>query len=165
MKQTIYTLLEGLSISYEKIDHPPVYTSEQARQLIPPRPAASAKNLFLKDKKGRNHYLLVFEDSKTLRFEHLAEQIGSSRLSLASLERLERHLGVDPGAVSLLALMNDRDQKVRLLVDRDLWEKEALQCHPLDNTATLVISMGDIRRFLHFTGHSPRLVIIPSRET
>ena len=161
MNKSIYSILDDLSIQYEKIEHAPVYTSEQARQLVPHQGAASAKNLFLKDKKGKNHYLLVFDDQKILEINKLADQIGSSRLSLASVERLKNHLGVDPGAVSLLALINDPDQKVQLLFDQDVWDKESLQCHPLKNTETLVIAMSDIKRFLEHVGHKPGLVEIP----
>ncbi|NIV14807.1 MAG: prolyl-tRNA synthetase associated domain-containing protein [Aliifodinibius sp.] len=160
MSEEIFALLDQLSIDYERVDHVPVYTSEQARRLVPQQNAASAKNLFLKDKKGKNHFLLVFDDQKKIDFEHLAEQIDSSRLSLASPRRLKTHLGIDPGAVSLLALMNDRENEVGLLFDRELWDEEYLQCHPLVNTATLVISMADVKRFLDAVKHQPILVDI-----
>lgn len=160
MKNDIYSLLDDLSIQYKRIDHVPVYTSDQARLLIPEQPAATAKNLFLKNKKGKNHYLLVFDDRKTLDMKTLANQIGSSRLSLASPERLKAHLNVEPGAVSLLALINDPDNKVQLLLDRDIWEEAFLQCHPLVNTTTLILALADVKRFLQRVGHIPKLVDI-----
>lgn len=158
MLDNLLTLLEELSIQSKHIDHAPVYTSEQARALVPRQQAASAKNLFLKDKKGKNHYLLVFDDRKKIDFDQLAAQIGSSRLSLASPARLNEHLGVEPGAVSLLALINDPSYKVQLLIDREVWNQQSLQCHPLINTATLVIAMPDVKRFLDRVGHAPLLV-------
>ena len=160
MTKNIYSLLDELSIKYVRVDHVPVFTSDQARGLIPIKKAASAKNLFLRDKKGRNHFLLVYDDRNKIDFEQLANQIGSSRLSLASPQRLKAHLGVDPGAVSLLALVNDPDFKVQLLFDRELWDKKFLQCHPLVNTATLVISMLDLKRFLNEIEHEVLLVDI-----
>jgi len=160
MAEDIYAVLEKLSISFERIDHVPVYTSKQARALIPHQQAASAKNLFLRDKKGKNHFLLVFDDQKKVDFDQLASQINSTRLALASPERLLKHLGVDPGAVSLLALVNDTGHKVKLLMDRELWEEEYLQVHPLVNTITLVIAMPDIKRFLESLTHHPQLVDI-----
>jgi Ala-tRNA(Pro) deacylase len=160
MTNNIYSLLDDLSIEYQRIDHLPVYTSEQARSLIPEQPAASAKNLFLKNKKGREHFLIVFDDQKKMDMKQLANQIGSSRLSLASPERLQEHLGVDPGAVSLLALVNDPDKKVQLLFDQDLWNEGFLQCHPLVNTTTLILSMADVKRFLDRVGHITKLVEI-----
>ena len=161
MINQIYSLLDDLSIEYQRIDHPPVYTSEQARALVPKQTAASAKNLFLKDKKGREHFLIVFDDQKSIDMKRLAGQIGTTRLSLASPERLQEHLGVDPGAVSLLALVNDPDNRVQLLFDRDLWEEGFLQCHPLVNTTTLVLAMEDVKRFLDRVGHTAELVKIP----
>jgi Ala-tRNA(Pro) deacylase len=160
MNKKIYTILDDLSIEYKRIDHVPVYTSSQARELIPEQPAASAKNLFLKNKKGKAHFLVVFDDRKTLDMKLLASQIGSSRLSLASPERLQKYLGVDPGAVSLLALVNDPENNVQLVVDRDIWDEAFLQCHPLVNTATLLIAMADVKRFLQGVGHEAELVDI-----
>lgn len=160
MVKDIFSILADLSIQYQRINHVPVYTSEQARALVPKTDAASAKNLFLKDKKGKNHYLLVFDDLKMVDFDRLSGQVGSTRLSLASPRRLDAFLGVDPGAVSLLALVNDPDQKVQLLMDHDLWNEEFLQVHPLVNTATLVVAMEDIKRFLQAVGHEVCLVEI-----
>ena len=158
MAKNIYTLLDELSIHYDRVDHVPVFTSDQARALIPKQPAASAKNLFLRDKKGKNHFLLVFDDQKTLDFGQLASQVGLSRLSLASPARLKALLGVEPGAVSLLALINDHAHKVQLLFDRELWDEDFLQCHPLVNTSTLIIAMLDIKRFIEEVGHEAFLV-------
>jgi len=161
MNTKLISILSALSIPYEKIKHPPVYTSEQARRLVPKQSASSAKNLFLKDKKSRNFYLLVFDDQKKLNIKELSKQIGSTRLSLASPEQLDQLLEVEPGAVSLLALVNDPDQVVQLLFDRELWETNSLQCHPLVNTETLVIPMQAVRRFLEHVGHKVRLVDLP----
>jgi len=83
-------------------------------------------------------------------------------LSLASPERLEKHLGVTPGAVSLMAIVNDREGKVEVLIDRDIWEAGALQAHPLVNTATLVIPMEGIKTFLSATNHTARIIHIPA---
>ena len=150
--------LEQLSIKYEYHEHLAVFTSEQARRLIPPLAGASAKNLFLRDRKGRRHFLLTLPDSKTLDIKSLAVSLGLSGLSLASPERLLKYLGITPGAVSLMALVNDPEGKVEVLVDKDLWQADYLQCHPLVNTATLVISIQDIRKFIAATVHAIKLV-------
>lgn len=152
--------LEQLSIKYEYHGHVAVFTSEQARRLIPPLAGASAKNLFLRDRKGRRHFLLSLPDSKTLDLRSLAVSLGISGLSLASPERLLKYLGITPGAVSLLALVNDPETRVEVLVDKDLWQADYLQCHPLINTATLVISLEDIKRFITETGHKAQIVTI-----
>ena len=154
--------LQKLSIPYEHQEHVAVYTSEQARRLIPPLPGVSAKNLFLRDKKGNRHFLLTFVDSKSLNIKQLAAILGINNLSLASPERLMRFLGVEPGAVSLLALVNDKLCKTEVLIDEDIWHSEKLQCHPLVNTATLVVTLADIKKFLKATDHAIKLVKIPS---
>ena len=158
MVHDIYHTLDALSIAYERIEHPAVYTSEQARSLVPHRPARAAKNLFLRDKKGKRHILLVVEDHKIVQFKDIEQQTGLSHLSMGSPERLMRCLGVTPGAVSLLALINDQEGKVEVLVDRELWEGESIQAHPLVNTATVVMSIKDMTRFIEHTGHTIQFV-------
>jgi Ala-tRNA(Pro) deacylase len=157
---TLLQFLASLSIGYELHAHVAVFTSEQAQRLITRLPGAPAKNLFLRDSKGRRHFLLVFDHAKALDLRALAGQVGASRLSLASPERLKDRLGIEPGAVSLMALVNDAAHQVEVLIDEDIWQADALQCHPLVNTATLVISLEDVKKFLEATGHAVRLVRI-----
>ena len=158
MTADIISILESLSIQYEWIDHPAVYTSEEARELVPHRPAKAAKNLFLRDKKGKRHFLLVVDDHKSVHFKEIEHQTGVSHLSMGSPERLLRHLGVTPGAVSLLALDNDPDAKVEVFIDRELWDGDHIQAHPLVNTATVVMTIVDMERFIAHTGHSIQFV-------
>ena len=158
MSIDIYNTLSDLSIAYERIDHPAVYTSEEARRLVPHHPAKTAKNLFLRDKKGKRHILLVVEDHKTVQFKSIEQETGLSHLSMGSPERLMRYLGVKPGAVSPLALANDPQGQVELLVDRELWKGQAIQVHPLVNTATLILSIADMERFINYTNHRVQFV-------
>jgi Ala-tRNA(Pro) deacylase len=151
--QSLIETLEKLSISYEQIEHPPVYTSEQARQFVPANQGAPAKNLFLRDKKGKRHFLVMLNDNKELDLIALAHQTGSTRLSLASPDRLHRYLGIEPGAVSPLALINDTEHQVELWIDQDLWQVDSIQCHPLVNTATWILTPTDLASFLRQTGH------------
>jgi Ala-tRNA(Pro) deacylase len=88
----------------------------------------------------------------------LAQLVGVSKLSLASSERLAEYLQIDPGSVSILALVNDREHRVELLVEREVWQSAALQAHPLVNTVTLVIPKSGLERFLAQTGHMPRVI-------
>jgi Ala-tRNA(Pro) deacylase len=154
--------LDQLTIPFEYHSHVAVYTSGQARRLIPPLAGVSAKNLFLRDKKGIRHFLLTFMDTKTLNIKALAASLGINNLSLASPERLMRILGVEPGAVSLMALFIDKNCNTEVLIDEEIWQSDKLQCHPLINTATLVISLPDIKKFLKATGHTAKLVKITS---
>jgi Ala-tRNA(Pro) deacylase len=158
MQTTIFDILENLSIPFERVHHPAVYTSEQARRLVPKNPAKAPKNLFLRDKKGRNFFLLAVEEHKTVRFDDLEKQTGLKRLSLASENSLQRILGITPGAVSLLALINDTQGQVTVLIDRELWQGNRIQAHPLVNTETLILSIKDMEKFIAFSGHAIQFV-------
>ena len=126
-----YQFLADHNIEYERHDHPAVYTVEEAERLVPPLPGAKSKNLFLRDKKGVRHFLVVVPAQKRVNIKALPEVLGSSRLSFGSARRLEKLLGVQPGAVTLLAIFNDPDRKVEVFIDRALWESEAFHFHPL----------------------------------
>ncbi|MFQ5799996.1 MAG: prolyl-tRNA synthetase associated domain-containing protein [Bacteroidota bacterium] len=159
----IYRFLSEHNIEYERHDHPPVLTCEEADRLVPDLPAVKTKNLFLRDRKGRRHFLVVVGYEKVVDLKGLSPVLGVSKLSLASPERLRRYLGVDPGAVTILGVVNDLDKEVEVLVDEDLWGSKAFRCHPLINTSTLVISRENMERFLSITGHKVRVLDIPGR--
>ena len=159
----IYRFLAEHRISYDRYDHPAVFTCEQADRLAPPMPAAKTKNLLLRDKKGLRHFLVVVGYDKTVDLKALASLLEVGRLALASPERLKKHLGVDPGSVTILSVVNDPENNVEVIVDAPLWEEEALRCHPLVNTATLVISKPDVERIFQITGHSVTVIDIPAK--
>ena len=159
----IYALLDSHGIPYRRYDHVAVFTCDEADKAMPPTGAAHTKNLFLRDKKGHRHWLLVTVCEKAVDLRRVAERIGADKLSLGSPERLEKHLGVTPGSVTLLALANDPRHDVALLIDEDVWRAETVQAHPLINTATLVITQADLRRFLGVTGHEPTVIPVESR--
>lgn len=157
----IYQFLDDNDIEYERCDHPPVYTVEDVHRLVPPLPAAKTKNLFICDNKGKRHFLVVVGGDKRVDLKALPGLLGSTRLRFASPDRLKKHLGVDPGSVSLLAVLNDRDRKVEVVLDSDLWSAQAFQFHPLVNTSTLVVSRNAVRRFLKGTGHAAKILDVP----
>ena len=152
-------------IAYERCDHPAVYTVEEAARLVPPLPGAKTKNLFLRDKPGRRHFLVCVPAAKQVDIKALSEEIGANRLSFGSADRLKQHLGVEPGAVTLLAVFNDPAQAVDLIVDEDLWQADAFQFHPLVNTATLVLSREAVARVVELTGHRLHLVKVPGKNS
>lgn len=160
----IYQFLAEHGIKYERYDHPPVFTVEEAKRLVPSLPAARTKNLFLRDRKGQRHFLVVVGHEKAVGLKALASLLGVSKLGFASPARLQRYLGVEPGAVSILGVMNDLNREVEIVVDRELWEAEALACHPLVNTSTLVISQAGLVRFLEATGHQVQVLDVPGRR-
>lgn len=141
-------------------DHPPVFTCEEELRHVPESGAARTKNLFMRDKRGRRHLLLVTLCSKSVRITDFAETAAADRLSFASPERLMKYLGVEPGAVTLLGLMNDAEHAVEVYIDADVWTAPSVHAHPLRNDATLVLSHEDVARFLDATGHRPRIVAV-----
>lgn len=159
----VYRFLERHGIDYERHDHPAVFTCEEATRLVPELPAARTKNLFLRDKKGRRHFLVAVGYEKTVDLKGLSMLLGAGPLSLASPARLERHLGVAPGAVSILGLVNDAEGDVEVVVDAELWRADAFGCHPLVNTSTLVLRRADLERLITLTGHRLRVLDVPAR--
>ena len=163
-KDSLLSFLESLGVSVECFEHPAVFTTEEAREHLQGVPGRATKNLFLRDEKGKRHFLLAVEDQKQVDLKGLSKVLELKALSLASPERLETHLGVKPGAVTLLALLNDEGGKVELLLDNDLADADALQCHPLVNTATLVVPTSELIRVLKKSGHEARLLNVPTRN-
>ena len=159
-------LMEFLSkhgIHLVRHEHPPVMTVEESLRLVPKFPGAKTKNLFLRDKKGRRHFLVTVPHDKAVDIDAVAEIIGVNGLGFGSEERLVRYLGIRPGSVSLLALANDEARAVEFVIDKALWEAEAVHAHPLVNTATMVIPHADLERFLAATGHEARVIDVPAK--
>lgn len=146
----IYQILEDLGISYQKYDHPPVYTVEDAEKYDRGN-APHSKNLFLRNKKGNKHFLVILEASKRLNLKQLESLLEEVNLSFASSERLLKYLGVTPGSVSPFGLIHDTDNTVKVIVDKDLLEYENQSFHPNVNTSTLVIKTPDFLKFLQWT--------------
>jgi Ala-tRNA(Pro) deacylase len=145
--------LRDLGIAFERHEHPPVATVEQAAEHWAGIDAAHCKNLFLRNQKGDRHYLLILEHSKKADLRAVANQIGDGKLSFGSPERLLKHLGLTPGSVSPFGLIHDSSHSVRVVVDRDLQGAARLSFHPNINTATLVVSKDDFVRFLAACGN------------
>jgi len=141
------------NFDYERLEHPPVYTCAEAEQHRPQREAVSTKNLFLCDKKARRFFLVVTACEKTMDLKHLAEQINVPKLRFGSEENLERLLGVKPGAVTMMGLINDSERQVELWLDDEIWQADLFQSHPLVNTATLLLSKASLERFFEISGH------------
>ncbi|MBS1988694.1 prolyl-tRNA synthetase associated domain-containing protein [Candidatus Dependentiae bacterium] len=159
----IYAFLKDNNIAYERFDHPAVFTCEEAKELCPPMPGCSIKNLFLYDSRSGQHFLVVISEDKRIDLKKLKDLLNVSKLSFGSEERLKEYLGVEPGSVTILGLMNDTGHAVRVIFDQQIWG-QPLQSHPLINTATLVIQPQDVEAFLKATGHSYEVIDIQSRE-
>lgn len=162
-RDRLLALLDDLDIEYVRADHPPVYTCEEARRESPHLPGAETKNLFVCDGKGRRHFLLGVRPETRVDLRALGASLGAGGLRFASGARLQRHLKLEAGSVTLLGVVNDPEGVVEVVVDEDLWREDALQCHPLVNTSTLVIPREGLERLLTVTGHTPRVMAVPAR--
>lgn len=154
----LFAKLEWLGIATDTIRHAPVYTVEEAKALRGELAGGHTKNLFLRNKKGRMWLLTCLED-REIDLKALDARLESGRLSFGSAERLIKHLGVNPGAVTPFAAINDREGAVQVVLDKAMLEKyEILNFHPLDNAMTTAIAPGDLVRFLDATGHVPQVL-------
>lgn len=156
-------LLDQLGLEYERHVHAPVFTCDEAEAAIPASDAVQTKNLFLRDKRGRRHLLLVTTCAKAVDVKRFAETADADHLSFGSPDRLMRCLGVEPGSVTVFGLVNDPAHGVELYVDRDVWTIPRWRCHPLVNTETIVLERTGLERFLERTGHTPRIVEVQTR--
>ena len=161
----IYEFLDEHGILYKRYDHEAVYTCEQADALDIPEAGARTKNLFLRDRKGRRHFLVTVGAETSVDIKALEGVLGAKGLSFASAERLKKYLGLSPGSVTILGVINDEEHAVEVVVDKRLWSVDSMLCHPLINTSTLVIERDDIKRFLDCTGHEVCIIEVPSRNT
>ena len=158
----VYAVLDALGITYERHEHPAVFTSEEAALHWGPIQGTQCKNLFLRNKKGDRHYLVVLEISKRADLKEIVKLVGDDRLSFGSPERLMAELGLTPGSVSPFGLINDPDGSVRVLIDQDLRGAERLIFHPNINTASVVVSWSDFERFLATRTNNVRVVALPT---
>ena len=139
-----YDLLDSLGISYARCDHPAADTMEACLAVDEVLGASMCKNLFLCNRQQTVFYLLLMPGDKPFKTKELSQQIGSARLSFAGAEHMEKYLDITPGSVSVLGLMNDKDNAVKLLVDEDLLKGEYVGCHPCINTSSLKIRTEDL---------------------
>jgi Ala-tRNA(Pro) deacylase len=146
--QEVYRVLDALGIQYQAYEHPAVFTAEDAAAHWTPIPATPVKNLFLRNKKGDRHYLVILDIAKAADLRQLVKVVGDDRLSFGSPERLMAQLGVTPGSVSPFGLIHDGSAGVQVIVDEALRGAERLLFHPNINTASVTISAGDLERFL-----------------
>jgi Ala-tRNA(Pro) deacylase len=156
-EQELLNFLNANQFAFQRIEHPAVFTCAEADLHHSDITAISTKNLFLCDKKARRFFLAVTTCEKTINLDGLSSQLGVSHLRFGSEENLGHLLGVSRGSVTLMGLANDTEHKVELWIDSEIWQGEHFLCHPLVNTATLIMTKMELERFLGLTGHMPRL--------
>ena len=152
--QQLFARLDALGIARHTVEHPPVFTVEEAKALRGNLPGHHIKNLFLRNKKEEMWLVVALED-RAIDLKRLGEALGAGRLSFGSPDRLRRQLGVEPGSVTPFALVNDETRAVRLALDRGLMEGGPVNAHPLVNTMTTAIAIADLLRLFETTGHAP----------
>ena len=139
-----YDLLDSLGIEYRRVDHDAADTMEICEEIDKSLGAVICKNLFLCNRQQTAFYLLMIPADKVFKTKDISAQIGSSRLSFATAEHMEKYLNITPGSVSVLGLMNDQDNSVTLLIDKDVLKDEYFGCHPCINTSSLKIKTSDL---------------------
>ena len=153
-----YDVLSALNIPFERIDHEAAMTMEDCQCVEDALGVQACKNLFLRNTQKTRFYLLLLPGDKKFRTKDLSKQLGIARLSFAE-EEFMKYLGIRPGSVTVMGLMNDNEKQVTLLVDRDVYAQEYMGCHPCANTSSIKVKTQDIfEKFLPFTGHIPVLV-------
>ena len=156
-----YDLLDSLNVPYQRIDHEAAMTMEACVEIDKALNAVICKNLLLCNRQKTAFYLLMLPGEKHFKTSTFSKTIGSSRLSFADPEFMEEFLDITPGSVSVLGLMNDKDNRVQLIMDEDILKSEYFGCHPCINTSSLRLKVSDLmEKIIPAMGHEPRIVAI-----
>lgn len=165
VEEAVYDLLNSLQIEYSGCDHDAADTIELCLEIEKVLQVGICKNLFLCNTQHTNFHLLLMPGDKKFKTKDFSKQIGSSRLSFADEQHMQEFLGLTPGSVSVLGLMNDKDHRVSLSIDKDLLDCDYIGFHPCKNTSTLKIKTQDILKvFLPHFGIVPMVVDLPRYE-
>lgn len=161
-----YDLLDTLDIEYERVDHEPAETMEACKAIDEVlAPAVICKNLFLCNSQKTKFYLLMIREDKKFKTKEISHQINSARLSFATADFMEEFLDITPGSVSVLGLMNDKENRVQLLVDEDVLKSDLFGCHPCINTSSLRLKTADVfGTFLKAVRHDYLTVVLSNGE-
>jgi Ala-tRNA(Pro) deacylase len=150
----LYEILDELDIRYEYHEHPPGPTVEEALKYWKDIDSAHCKNIFFRNHKGNRHYLVISDYRYQLDIHDLEQRLKQGKLTFASPARLKKHLGLEPGSVSLFGLINDEEDHVHLFIDENLLQAEKISFHPNINTASLVITQEGFQKFLNWSGNT-----------
>lgn len=149
--------LESLGIAATTSTHPPLRTVEDSKRLRGELPGGHVKNLFLRDKRGRHWLLTALEDAR-IDLKRMAQRLEAGKFSFANADALKTMLGIEPGAVSPLAVINDKERQVTVVLDEQMLTHDPLNVHPLRNDRTTTLPTRDLLRFLQACGHSPMVM-------
>lgn len=164
-ERRVYRFLDALHVSYQRLDHDPATTMEICAEIDRSLQAIICKNLFLCNRQETDFYLLMIQAHKKFKTKDLSCCLGVSRLSFAKETYMEKFLDITPGSVSVMGLMNDRDNHVRLVIDEDLLKEEYVGCHPCINTSSIRLRVKDLlEKVLPAMNHQPTFVHLPGAE-
>jgi len=149
----VYEWLDRFGINYDYYEHPPAPTAEIASLYWKDIDAAHCKNLFFRNHKGNQHYLVIFHYHQTISIRNLEQILMQGKLTFASPERMERFLKIKPGSVSPFGLIHDKDHHVIVFLDKNLQQFDRISFHPNLNEASLVIAFGDFIKYLNSVGN------------
>lgn len=158
--EEILQRLKELGIQYELIEHKAVFNMEEMDALGKDffKGATICKNLFLRDQKGKRHFLVTMKEEKQANLAEIAKSCLATKLSFASEERLKKYLNLTPGAVTPLAIINDEQKAVEVILDKDLFKEEKIGVHPGVNTATVIISPADLEKYIKANGNKIKMM-------
>ena len=160
-----YDLPDRLGIPYQRLDHWPADSMEVCGEIDKSLNAVICKNLFLCNRQETAFYLLLIPGNKPFKTKYLSAQLGVSRLSFGKEEYMERFLDNTPGSATVLGLMNDHENRVQLVIDRDVFRHEYFGCHPCINTSSLRLRLSDVmEKLLPAIHHEAVLVELPWEE-
>lgn len=160
-----YDFLDSLDISYKRIDHEAANTMEVCADIDEALQATICKNLFLCNRQETDFYLLMMPGDKKFKTKDLSKELSVARLSFANEDYMLKFLDITPGSVSVMGLMNDHDNRVRLVIDEDVLNGEEIGCHPCINTSSIKFKTSDmIEKIIPAMNHDVTVVTLPRYE-
>ncbi len=158
MKEQVFKELEKMGIEYEVVNHPPVFTTQEADAYIEGKEGVRSKTMFMSDKKKRNFYLLILDDSKRLDIKKIGEQINEKSLRLGNEENLKSKMNLKFGSVSPFGLLNNKDKDIKVYVDKEILNEKIITFHPNENDVTIFIKITDMFKFFDNLNYKYELI-------
>ncbi|RSI09248.1 prolyl-tRNA synthetase associated domain-containing protein [Streptococcus sanguinis] len=152
--QQVATKLQELGITFDVVEHPPAFTTEQADSYIEGMEGVRTKSMFLTNKKKTQYYLLIMDDKKRLDMDDFKVQVGADRIRMASLDSLAKKMNLPAGTVSPFGLLNNEEKDIQVYFDKEIIDEERMTFHPNTNEKTIFISTQDLFKFLQDLGYS-----------
>ena len=152
--QQVANKLQELGITFDVVEHPPAFTTEQADSYIEGMEGVRTKSMFLNNRKKTQYYLLIMDDKKRLDMDDFKVQVGADRIHMASLDSLAEKMNLPAGTVSPFGLLNNKEKDIQVYFDKEIIDEERMSFHPNTNEKTIFVSTTDLFKFLHDLGYS-----------